>query len=264
VPELMTTAAPLLSTSGLRRSFGAVRAVDGVDLRVASHTITALIGPNGAGKTTLFDILTGFDRAHAGTVRFAGDRIERRAGWDIARRGLVRTFQTPRPFASLTVLDNLVVGSRAHPGERLLSLLTRPRAVKARERALIAQADEVLDLVGLTGQRDQRAGALSGGQGKLLELARALMLSPQLLLLDEPVAGVNPKLAEEILARILRLRDQGITFLIIEHDMDFVMAAAERVVVMAEGRVISQGTPDEVRRDRRVIDAYLGRGGERD
>jgi ABC-type branched-subunit amino acid transport system ATPase component len=250
----------MLTTTLLTRRFGGVPAVDDMDLSVSGAKITALIGPNGAGKTTLFNIVTGFDRPDGGAVTFRERRIDRRPASEIARRGLVRTFQTPRPFGTLTVLENFLVAGRRHPGETLLGLCSRWREGRRRERDLLHRASEVLSLVGLENHRDHPAGALSGGQGKLLELGRALMLAPDLLLLDEPVAGVNPALAEKILERMLALRADGMGLLIIEHDMDFVMAAAEHVIVMAEGRLIAQGTPDQVRSDPRVVQAYLGEG----
>ncbi|MBX5474083.1 MAG: ABC transporter ATP-binding protein [Thermoleophilia bacterium] len=249
----------LLEIQQVVKSFGGVRAVDGAAFEVAAGSITALIGPNGAGKSTLFNCVAGSLRPDAGRIVFAGRRIDRLPTHRIARAGLVRTFQSARALARMTVLDNLLLASIGHPGERLSGLLLRPRAARAHERALRERARELLDLVGLQAHADAYAGTLSGGQRKLLDLARVLMLEPTLVLLDEPMAGVSPRLRVELLDHILALRrERGITFLIIEHDLDFVMQAAEKIVVMNEGRVIAQGDPASVQGDQAVVDAYLG------
>ena len=243
----------MLEVQGVVRTFGGVRAVDGATLAVEQGSITGLIGPNGAGKSTLFNCISGFLRAQAGRVLLDGRRIDRRAPHRIARAGLVRTFQTPRTLARMTVLENVLLGAPRHPGERLGG------RGGAREREARGRAQELLELVRLDGHAAELAGTLSGGQRKLLDLVRALMAEPRLLLLDEPMAGVNPTIRVELLEHILGLRErEGLTFLIVEHDLDFVMRASDRVIVMAEGRVISEGTPDEVRADERVVDAYLG------
>jgi neutral amino acid transport system ATP-binding protein len=243
----------MLVVEGVVRTFGGVRAVDGATLAVERGSITGLIGPNGAGKSTLFNCVSGFLRADSGRVLLEGRRIDRRAPHRIARAGLVRTFQTPRALARMTVLENVVLGTPRHPGERLGGRGAR-REREARERAA-----ELLALVRLDGHADALAGTLSGGQRKLLDLVRALMAEPRLLLLDEPMAGVNPAVRVQLLEHILDLRERaGLTFLIVEHDLDFVMRASDRVIVMADGRVIAEGTPDEVRADARVVDAYLG------
>jgi branched-chain amino acid transport system ATP-binding protein len=235
------------------RAFGGVRAVDGATFEVQQGSITGLIGPNGAGKSTLFHCVSGFLRAQSGRVLLDGRRIDRLAPHRIARGGLVRTFQTPRALTRMTVFENVVLGAPRHPGERLG---TRGRA---REREARSRADDLLALVGLDSHADALAGTLSGGQRKLLDLIRALMVEPRILLLDEPMAGVSPTLRVELLQHIVELRDRdGITLLIVEHDLDFVMGASDRIVVMNDGRVIAEGTPDEVRGDERVVDAYLG------
>jgi ABC-type branched-subunit amino acid transport system ATPase component len=239
------------------RAFDGVRAVDGASLDVQAGSITGLIGPNGAGKSTLFNCVSGFLRPQSGRVLLDGKRIDRRAPHRIARAGLVRTFQTPRALTRMTVLENVVLAARRNGGERLGGSLA-PGA-RRREREARARARELLELVRLDGDADALAGTLSGGQRKLLELVRALMAEPRILLLDEPMAGVSPTLRVELLEHILTVRERdGVTLLIVEHDLDFVMRASDRVIVMNDGRVIAQGTPDEVRADERVVDAYLG------
>jgi branched-chain amino acid transport system ATP-binding protein len=241
----------------LVRAFGGVRAVDGATFDVEPGSITGLIGPNGAGKSTLFNCVSGFLRPEAGRVLLDGKRIDRRAPHRIARAGLVRTFQTPRTLTRMTVLENVVLAAPRQGGERLGGSLA-PRA-RRRERGARARAVEWLEIVRLDRHSGALAGTLSGGERKLLDLVRALMVEPRILLLDEPMAGVSPGLRTELLEHILALRERdGVTLLIVEHDLDFVMRASDRVIVMNDGRVIAQGPPDEVRVDERVVDAYLG------
>jgi neutral amino acid transport system ATP-binding protein len=239
------------------RAFDGVRAVDGASLEVEPESITGLIGPNGAGKSTLFHCISGFLRPQSGSVLLDGKRIDGRAPHRIARAGLIRTFQTPRALTRMTVLENVMLAAPHHRGERLGgSLAARGRR---REREVRVRAAELLEVVRLDGHAGALAGTLSGGQRKLLELVRALMAEPRFLLLDEPMAGVSPTLRVELLEHILALRRRdGITLLIVEHDLDFVMRASDRVIVMNDGRVIAHGSPDEVRADERVVDAYLG------
>jgi neutral amino acid transport system ATP-binding protein len=226
----------ILEAHEVVRRFGGVRAVDGATLSVERASITSLIGPNGAGKSTLFNVVSGFVRADSGTVTFEGRRVDRRSPHRIARAGLVRTFQHARPLRRLSVLDNL--------------LLAHDDAARARN---------LLELVRLDAHAEDYAGTLSGGQQKLLDFARALMRSPRLLLLDEPMAGVLPALRLQLLEHIRDLRErEGVTFLIVEHDLDIVMRASDRVIVMSDGKVIASGSPDEVRADPLVVDAYLG------
>lgn len=249
----------ILVVSDVARSFGGVQAVAGATLDVRRGSLTALIGPNGAGKTTLFHLLSGFVRPDRGDVVYDGHSIFRKAPYAIARRGMVRTFQLTKTLAAMPVIDNMMLAACDHPGERLRGMVLRPGAVRRREREARERALELLDTFMLATKADAYAGTLSGGQRKLLELARALMLEPRLVLLDEPMAGVNPALGQTLMDHIVRLRDEkGVTFLFIEHDLDVVMRRSERVVVMAQGRVIASGTPDEVRGAPEVIDAYLG------
>ncbi len=249
----------LLEVDGVVKRFGGIHAVNGATFEVAEGSITALIGPNGAGKTTLFHLVTGFQRANRGSVELAGEEVLHLPAYAIARRGMVRTFQITKALAAMPVIDNMMLAAPDQPGERFRNLLFRPRAVRARERAVRERATELLDVFGLAKLADSYAGTLSGGQRKLLELSRALMAEPRLLLLDEPMAGINPTLGRRLLDHMQQLRrERGMTFLFIEHDMEVVMNHSDRVVVMAEGRVIAEGEPHQVRKDPAVIDAYLG------
>jgi len=243
----------------LRRRFGGLRAVDGATFSVRERSVTALIGPNGAGKTTAFNLITGFIRADGGAVRFAEHDISGKDPHDIARLGMVRTFQLTRVLAKMTVLENVMLAAPAQPGERLVEALLHPLRWRRREREVRQEATEMLAEVGIHTHADEYAATLSGGQRKLLELARALMTHPRMVLLDEPMAGVNPTLGHRLLDYLQRLREErGLTVLFVEHDMDVVMGVSDEVIVMAEGQVISRGAPERVRTDQRVIDAYLG------
>jgi neutral amino acid transport system ATP-binding protein len=250
----------ILEIEGVEKRFGGVRAVDGASFGVERGSITALIGPNGAGKSSLFDVVTGFERADGGVIRLDGRSIYRLPAYAIARRGLVRTFQLTKTLSVMSVLDNMLLATPRHPGERLGGWFVRPLAARRSEREARARALELLDTFSLLAQAGDYAGTLSGGQRKLLELARALMLAPRLVLLDEPLAGVNPTLGRRLLEHIedLRLRD-GTTVLFVEHDMEVVMNHSDRVIVMAQGRVIADGAPDDVRRNEAVVEAYLGK-----
>jgi branched-chain amino acid transport system ATP-binding protein len=249
---------PVLVVREVSRSFGGLRAVDVEHLEVQRHTITALIGPNGAGKTTLFNLLTGFDKPDTGTWTFDGVDVGGEAAYRIARRGMVRTFQLTKALARMTVLENMMLGASHQRGERFVAALWRPawrhEEERNRERALA-----LLDNFGLLAKQDDLAGTMSGGQRKLLEMARALMVEPTLVMLDEPMAGVNPALVQSLLDHVRALRDEGRTVVFVEHDMDVVMSISDWVVCMAEGRVIAEGPPASIVTNPDVIDAYLGR-----
>jgi neutral amino acid transport system ATP-binding protein len=252
---------PILEVVDVVKRFGGIRAVDKATLDVKEGSITALIGPNGAGKTTLFNVMTGFYRGEHGSIAFTGQPIFGLPPYAIARIGMVRTFQITKALARMPVIDNMMLAAPDQPGEKLRNVLVRPRSWRHREQEVREQAMELLDLFNLTPLADEYAGTLSGGQRKLLELARALMTQPRMLLLDEPMAGINPTLGRRLLEHIQNLRtERGVTFLFIEHDMEVVMGHSDRVIVMSEGRVIADGTPSEVRSDQAVIDAYLGTG----
>ncbi len=255
----MNESRPLLAVEEVVKRFGGIRAVDGATMNVKERSITALIGPNGAGKTTLFNVLTGFYKGERGTVNFDGEQVFGEPPYELARKGMVRTFQITKALAAMPVIDNMMLAAPNQPGERFRNLIFHPGAVRRREGEVRAEAMELLEIFNLAGLADDYAGTLSGGQRKLLELARALMVRPKLLLLDEPMAGINPVLGKRLLDHMQRLRqEEGVTFLFIEHDMEIVMNHSDRVIVMAEGRVIAEGEPYEVRSDEQVIDAYLG------
>jgi branched-chain amino acid transport system ATP-binding protein len=250
---------PLLRVEDVRKAFGGITAVDGATFGVRRGTITGLIGPNGAGKTTLFNLITGFIAPDAGRVVFRGEDITGRRPHRVFRAGLCRTFQIPREFRELTVLENLMVVPEDQLGERLWTPWLRPRAVRAEESAIRDRALSVLEFLKLAHLAQEDAASLSGGQKKLLELARVLMGDPDMLLLDEPGAGVNPTLMNELAGAIERLvAERAVTVLLIEHDMDLVMGLCNPIVVMSEGRTLAEGTPAEIRRDARVLEAYLG------
>jgi ABC-type branched-subunit amino acid transport system ATPase component len=248
---------PILKAEGVRRAFGGLVAVDVAHLEVQRGTITALIGPNGAGKTTFFNLLTGFDRPSRGEWVFDGRRADRMRSYQVARAGMVRTFQLTKALTRMTVMDNMLIGAGDQLGERFWAGLIPP-LWKAQEAANRAKAMELLERFKLVDKREDYAGELSGGQRKLLEMARALMLDPKMVMLDEPMAGVNPALKQSLLEHIKDLREDGMTVLFVEHDMDMVHEIADWVAVMAAGQLITEGTPDQISADRRVIDAYLG------
>ena len=249
----------LLEVQSLIKQFGGHRAVDGASFDVEAGTVTGLIGPNGAGKTTCFNCIAGFLRIDGGRVRFDGHDITGAPPHRIFRRGLTRTFQIPQELTSLSVLENLLLVPGGQRGERLWGPLLRPGLVRRQEAANVARAREVLELVELAPLMRDPAGSLSGGQRKLLELARALMSRPRMILLDEPGAGVNPTLARRLTDHIARVRDEmGVTFLLIEHDMDLVARICDPVIVMTGGRVLVEGPPSAVLANATVQEAYLG------
>ncbi len=248
----------ILVTENIRKTFGGLVAVDNVSIKIRRASITLLIGPNGSGKSTLLNVISGFYKPDSGRVIFEGVDITGRPPHELYHMGLARTFQVPQPFYKLTVLENVLLAARNHPGEKFVAPFTRPRWLPVEEE-LVDQAFEVLRLVNLAHLWDHPAGMLSGGQMKLLEIARTLMSGAKLLLMDEPIAGVNPTLAHEILRFITRLRDEkGITFFIIEHRLDIAMRYVDYVYAMARGRVIAEGKPEEVVSNPAVIESYLG------
>jgi neutral amino acid transport system ATP-binding protein len=254
-----SVAESIFSAQSVVKRFGGIRAVNGATMQIGKGSITALIGPNGAGKTTFFNVITGFYKPDAGSAMFLDNGILGRPPHSIAQLGMIRTFQITKALARMPVIDNMMLGAQDQPGESLAGVIFRPAASRRREKEIRGQALDLLETFNLAKLADDYAGTLSGGQRKLLELARALMAKPRFLLLDEPMAGINPTLGRRLLDHMQRLRTEfGVTFLFIEHDMDVVMNHADRVIVMAEGRVIAEGEPHEVRSDQAVIDAYLG------
>ncbi|MGH3972701.1 MAG: ABC transporter ATP-binding protein [Pseudonocardiaceae bacterium] len=247
---------PVLVIDSMTRSFGGLRAVDVTHLEFQRGCITGLIGPNGAGKTTLFNLLTGFDRPNTGRWAFNGTSLSRLTPHQVARRGVVRTFQLTKALAKLTVLDNMRLGAPNQTGERFFGALFSNWTEQ--ERANTRKAMELLARFRLDAKADDLAGSLSGGQRKLLEMARALMMEPTVVMLDEPMAGVNPALTESLLEHVKSLRDDGMTVVFVEHDMDVIRDISDWVVVMAQGKVIAEGPAEALSSNKVVVDAYLG------
>jgi neutral amino acid transport system ATP-binding protein len=248
---------PILRVEGVRRAFGGIVAVDVDHIEVQRGSITALIGPNGAGKTTFFNLITGFDEPDTGLWHFDGSQIGGVPPHKTAKMGMVRTFQLTKSLTKLPVIENMKLGATDQAGEKWWNGLF-PWRWKVQEAEIERRADELLTRFKLDHMRDEFAGALSGGQRKLLEMARALMTNPRLVMLDEPMAGVNPALKQSLNDHIRGLRDEGMTVLFVEHDMDMVHDVSDWVIVMAEGQVIAEGTPDQISSNPAVIDAYLG------
>ncbi|MDO8614452.1 MAG: ABC transporter ATP-binding protein [Dehalococcoidia bacterium] len=252
-------AAPILVVDDVTKAFGGVRAVNGCSLTVSGGSITGLIGPNGAGKTTLFNLITGFLKPTSGRISFRGTRIDGLPPHAIFQKGIVRTFQIPRELKSMTLLENLMLVPPAQSGERIWNPWFFAWRVSRQEEAIFAKAMQVLEFVDMLHLRDEYAANLSGGQKKLLELARTLMCNPQLILLDEPGAGVNRVLMKKLVTDIERLRRElNITFFLIEHDMDLITRLCDTVIVMSEGAKLAEGSAEEVKADARVLEAYLG------
>ncbi|MBA2509340.1 MAG: ABC transporter ATP-binding protein [Nocardioidaceae bacterium] len=247
----------ILVADGIRRQFGGLTAVDVGHLEVQRGVITALIGPNGAGKTTFFNLLTGFDRPDTGSWSFNGRSLDGVAAHKVARLGMVRTFQLTKVLSKLSVIENMRLAATGQSGENFVSALL-PMRWRGQERANTERADSLLARFTLDTKRADFAGSLSGGQRKLLEMARALMVEPELVMLDEPMAGVNPALKQSLLGHVKTLRDEGRTVLFVEHDMDMVRDISDWVVVMAQGEIVAEGPPADVMANPVVIDAYLG------
>ena len=248
---------PVVVAHGILRKFGGLTAVDVDHLEIQRNAITALIGPNGAGKSTLFNLLTGFDRPQNGAWEFNGHSLSSRSPAQVARAGMVRTFQLTKALSRMTVLENMRLGAAGQRGENIFAALLQP-LWGAQEEAHTERALALLERFKLLEKKDDYAGELSGGQRKLLEMARALMSEPEFVMLDEPMAGVNPALTESLLDHIVQLRDEGVTVLFVEHDMHMVRRISDWVVVMAEGRIIAEGPPHSVMSNPAVQDAYLG------
>ena len=249
-----------LRVEGLRKTFGGITAVADVSFRISEGSLTGLIGPNGAGKSTTFNCIAGVHTPTAGEIYFNDEPITGFEPSQIATKGLVRTFQIARELEEMTVLENMMLAPSGQLGESLLrSVLPGLRkGVMAQEAELRDRVWEMLELFEIDHLAGEYAGNLSGGQRKLLEMARALMTDPEMVLLDEPLAGVNPTLEEKILDRIQQLRSEGYTFLLVEHDMDVIMNNCEQVIVMHQGKILAEGEPAAIRENERVIDAYLG------
>lgn len=248
----------ILEATNLSKSFGGLKAVDNASIRVDKGCITGLIGPNGAGKSTLFNLLSNFLVADEGKIRFDGEVINGMPPHRIARKGFIRTFQVARVLSRLTVLENMLLATQTQKGENLLSVFLQPYKIKQQERENKEKAIAILESVGLLEKAHDYAGALSGGQRKLLEMARTLMTNPKLILLDEPAAGVNPTLINQICEHIVTWNKQGISFLIIEHNMDVIMSLCNHVWVLAEGSNLADGSPEYIQSNDRVLEAYLG------
>jgi branched-chain amino acid transport system ATP-binding protein len=249
----------MLEIQHVEKSFGGLKAVNDCSLKVREGSITGLIGPNGAGKTTLFNIITGHYKPDRGKIFFQGDAIEGLEPHQIFRKRVYRTFQITREFSRMTVLENLMIMPENQIGEHILNTWFRPSSIRHQEKELRDKALEVLEFVELDALKDEYAGSLSGGQKKLLEIARSMMADPRMVLLDEPGAGVNPTLMRKLIDNIKTLRDEkGITFFLIEHDMNLVMNLCDPVIVMSEGTKLAEGTAEEIKKDERVLEAYLG------
>ena len=248
----------MLEVKELEKRFGGIKAVDKCSLQVEKGSITGLIGPNGAGKTTVFNLISGLYQPDGGEIWFNGDRIDGLPPHQIARKAISRTFQIPREFKEMTVLENLMLVPQYQRGENFFNVLFRPWKVEKEEKEIMEKALKILEFMDLVHLKDEYAKNLSSGQKKLLELAKMLMSDPQIILLDEPGAGVNPTLMKKLVENIEKLREKGITFFLIEHDMDLVTYLCDKVIVMNKGRKMAEGSPEEIRRDKRVLEAYLG------
>ncbi|MDQ3455198.1 MAG: ABC transporter ATP-binding protein [Actinomycetota bacterium] len=248
---------PAIVADQITRTFGGLAAVNVEHVEFQRHCITGLIGPNGAGKTTLFNLLTGFDKPNSGTWSFDGRSLGRLSSHQVARLGVVRTFQLTKALSKMTVLDNVMLGATEQRGESMWRALL-PGSWRSQEEEVRTRADELLERFKLSEKRADFAGTLSGGQRKLLEMARALMSQPKVVMLDEPMAGVNPALTQSLLGHVKDLREQGMTVIFVEHDMDVVRDISDWVIVMAAGKVIAESPPEAISQNKAVVDAYLG------
>lgn len=248
----------LLNVSGAKKAFGGVKAVNGATFQVREGTITGLIGPNGAGKSTMVNLISGAENADSGTIHFCNQDITKWPSHRIAQLGLIRTFQVSRELQKLTVLENLLLAPKGQHGEKSFAAMFQRSRIREEEEANLAEALEALERFSLMPLKDEYAGNLSGGQKKLLDMARALMAKPSLLLLDEPMAGVNPTLTKSLQSHIVELNKQGVTFLLIEHNLSVIEAICDHVVVLAEGSVLAEGKMDTLRDNEEVVLAYLG------
>ena len=256
--DMTSSDSKLLDVKDISVSFGGIKPVQNVSFSIKENTFTSVIGPNGAGKTTLFNLISGMNKTTSGEIIFRGEPIQAIHAHKIAQKGLIRTFQGAKIIRRLTVVENLMMAVQGNPGDNLIGFL-KPKARKNFEKLARDEALRRLDQVGLSKFADEYAGILSGGQRKLLDLSRALMANPKLLLLDEPFAGVNPTLVEKLLTVLAELRkDQHLTFLLIEHDLETVMNISDRVIVMADGKIIADGLPNSIYENELVVDAYLG------
>lgn len=256
--DMTSSDSKLLDVKDISVSFGGIKPVQNVSFSIKENTFTSVIGPNGAGKTTLFNLISGMNKTTSGEIIFRGEPIQAIHAHKIAQKGLIRTFQGAKIIRRLTVVENLMMAVQGNPGDNLIGFL-KPKVRKNFEKLARDEALRRLDQVGLSKFADEYAGILSGGQRKLLDLSRALMANPKLLLLDEPFAGVNPTLVEKLLTVLAELRkDQHLTFLLIEHDLETVMNISDRVIVMADGKIIADGLPNSIYENELVVDAYLG------